>query len=354
MTFQRFDRVQIKAHETEDGFLFDSPIVGRTGVQIYAREDGTKYGELRLPEDVFDAHALASMRGKPISIDHAEGQVTGNNAKRLAIGTVISEGRQDGTNVVTDIVIHSPKDIGNRRELSLGYNCDLDYISGEFEGQKYDAIQRNIRVNHLSVVKKGRAGVAKLNMDGHEVVDDEVIINQKEQHTMTVKVKLDNGLEYDAAPEVSAELTKLRVDASDSAKKLEAIPALQAKIDGLQAKVDGLDELVKKAKADGKVEALARLTLEATADKFKVDHKDKADREVKELVIKSVRKDADLAEKSDAYVDAAFDLAVETKTDANMADQRATVNTKVDGVKQVSAKQAHADYLEHLKNKGDK
>ena len=170
---------------------------------------------------------------------------------------------------------------------------------------------------------------------------------------MTVKVKLDNGIEYDAAPEVAAELTKLRADALDSAKKLDSIPQLQATIDGLQAKVDGIDELVKSAKESGRLDAANRLALEANAAKFKIDHAGKTDREVKEAVIKAVRKDADLSDKSDTYVDAAFDMALEIAPEVNMADQREKANTKTDGV-QTTSKTAYQKHMDSLANKGAK
>lgn len=53
------------------------------------------------------------------------------------------------------------------RELSLGYSLDLDETPGVWNGQPYDAIQRNIRINHLALVEKARAGEqARLNIDG--------------------------------------------------------------------------------------------------------------------------------------------------------------------------------------------
>lgn len=348
MTVNRYDFASFQATKTDEGFIADTPIVSRIGIQEYRNDDGTIRKELRLPEEVFHPDSLSSMKGKPISIDHKDKVVTSKNANRVTIGAVLDAGFQDGDNVRTQIVIHSPDAIGDRRELSLGYSCKLDEVAGVHEvyGQ-YDAIQRDIRVNHLSVVKRGRAGVARLNMDSNEVLEDEVIINPKEHNAMTVKVKLDSGIEYDAAPEVAAELTKLRADALDSAKKLEAIPQLQSTIDTLQAKVDGIDELVKSAKEAGRADAANRLSLEAKADKFKIDHDGKTDREVKEAVIKVVRKDADLVDKSDVYVDAAFDMALEIAPDLNMASQREAALNKTDAALTTgrAAYQAHMDAL---------
>lgn len=45
-----------------------------------------------------------------------------------------------------------------KRELSAGYRCRYEISSGVYDGQRYDAIQRNIRGNHLALVKSGRMG----------------------------------------------------------------------------------------------------------------------------------------------------------------------------------------------------
>ena len=56
------------------------------------------------------------------------------------------------------------------KELSLGYNLDLEETPGVWNGQQYDAIQRNIRINHLALVQEARAGErARLNIDSRDV-----------------------------------------------------------------------------------------------------------------------------------------------------------------------------------------
>lgn len=45
-----------------------------------------------------------------------------------------------------------------KKELSIGYRCLYDLVSGVYDGQKYDAVQRNIRGNHLATVSEGRSG----------------------------------------------------------------------------------------------------------------------------------------------------------------------------------------------------
>lgn len=45
-----------------------------------------------------------------------------------------------------------------KKELSIGYRCVYEPMSGVFNGEKYDFIQTNIRGNHLALVDEGRSG----------------------------------------------------------------------------------------------------------------------------------------------------------------------------------------------------
>jgi hypothetical protein len=58
--------------------------------------------------------------------------------------------------------------LGGEKELSAGYFHDVEWTTGEWNGQRYDAIQRNIRANHLALVPEGRMGPDVAVMDGRE------------------------------------------------------------------------------------------------------------------------------------------------------------------------------------------
>lgn len=45
-----------------------------------------------------------------------------------------------------------------KKELSIGYRCLYDIVTGVYNGKKYDAIQRQIRGNHVALVDEGRSG----------------------------------------------------------------------------------------------------------------------------------------------------------------------------------------------------
>lgn len=160
---------------TEEGFFRDTPVVTSVGIFEYKNPDGSVRRELRLPEEVFDKKSLASYMGAPIVLTHnrakEDGSINKDNVADEIVGTVLSDGYADGMDVRCKIVIHDIDKVKatNARELSLGYDLDLDETPGTWKGEHYDAIQRNIRINHLAIVNTARAGdQAHLNLDGDD------------------------------------------------------------------------------------------------------------------------------------------------------------------------------------------
>lgn len=330
---QRFDNVAFKATKTDEGFIRDTPIVGRTGILVYRNADGTERREYRPPEEAFAADSLASLMGKPITIGHKAFVTAGNAAQVAPVGSVLSAGRQDGNAIRADIVIYNLDT--NARELSCGYTLDLDETPGTTpEGEHYDAIQRNIVYNHCAIVPKGRAGIARLNMDGSQVIDEENPKEDKKMAEMT-KIRLDSGIEYECAPEVKVEIEKMRKDSADAKKEFDK---LQAKYDALDAELkkeqEGRKADAEKAKANFDEAIKARVELLKVAEAHKVANADSmTDTEIKTAVIKAVRGDAiNLDGKSADYIEAAFDMAKADikQHEDGMAEQRKATQTHDD------------------------
>ena len=353
----RYDRSAFKATRTDEGYLVDTPIVGRVGIQVYKNADGTIRRELRPPEEVFHADSLATFAGKPITDNHPSEDVTSKNAKALTVGVMQTAANQDGDNVRVPIVIHDAEVIdkivnGGKRELSVGYKVDLDETPGIWtDGQPYDAIQRKIRVNHLAIVPRGRAGNARLNLDRL----DAVVFNPDEDDMPAEnlgRVRLDNGLEYQAAPEVVVALDKMRADAqtlnATNATLTKSIDALTAERDTLKSQVASAEKVRADALQAARVEVKARAELEKAASEFKIDTADKTDREIREAVIKTGRADADLAGKSDEYIAAAFDMTVVNRADAAVASQRAAGNNPRNDSQADKSAGTHAGFMADL------
>ena len=331
---QRFDQVTFAAKRTAEGFIRDTPIVGRTGILLYRNADGTERREYRPPEEAFKADSLASLMGKPITIGHKAMVNAGNAAQVAPVGSVLSAGRQDGNAIRADIVIYNLDT--SARELSCGYSLNLDETPGTTpDGEHYDAVQRDIVYNHIAIVPQGRAGIARLNMDGSQIIDDE----EEKQMAELTKIRLDSGIEYDCAPEVKVEIEKMRKDSAEAQKEQDK---LQAKFDALEAELkkeqDGRKADAEQAKANFDEAVKARVELLKVAEAHKVENADSmTDTEIKTAVIKAVRGDSiNLEGKSADYIEAAFDMA---KADAKqhedgMAEQR-------------KASQSHADECEN-------
>ena len=167
----RLDSITLdKTYFTEEGYLVDEPVVTSVGIFEYKKSSGGIRRELRLPEHVFAPESLETYKGKPVIITHDAGRVDKDNVAREIVGTILSDGYQDGEDVRAQVIIHDINEVqGYRfRELSLGYDLVLDETPGEWNGQPYDAIQTEIRINHLALVGDARAGdQARLNLDGN-------------------------------------------------------------------------------------------------------------------------------------------------------------------------------------------
>lgn len=355
MNKNRFDTASFKATVDENGFLVDTPVVARLGVQVYYTDDGSEVREFRPSEEVFKEESLASYQGKPMTLDHVF--VNSDNAKDLVVGSVTGKAEALGSTVIAPIVVYSQKAIdearaGNAKELSVGYSAYLDEtpgwgnpVTGEYvlksdakesdvptDWQEFDAIQRDIRVNHLAMVFRGRAGVAKLNMDGQqENPYTDSVDSIKEDVKEMVKIKLDGATEFEIAPEVAAHIESIKKDGADMKAKADA---MEAERDSMKAKVDAMpaeiEKAVKAAKADA--DELAKLVAVAAEVGVKADGMDA--KAIKVAYVKQVS-GLEVAEKSDAYIDAAFDIA---KDSDKMAEVRkATVASDKADAKDVVA-----------------
>lgn len=330
-TVQRFDRMPLRATRTAEGFVQDTAVLTRTGIFEYRQPNGSIRREYRPPEEVFHADSLASYKGKPITIGHP-GLVTSKNAKLHTCGACLGEGRADGNDVLGDLMIYDTSAIdAGAKELSNGYTLDLDETPGEINGERYDAVQRNIRVNHIALVPRGRAGNARLNLDAADADTTE------EDTTMTmVKVRLDSGISYDAAPEVANAF-----DASQKAVQAATADAdkERARADAAEAKLKDAEAATDKIRQDAAVAAKARLKLEDSATKVGAEFKqDATDTEIRTAVIKKVRGDSfDLTGKSEGYIEAAYDLAVADKSQRqdSVAHQRHEITPPASGKPEV-------------------
>lgn len=156
-------------NKTHDGYLTANVKAARTGVQNYL---GSEVGRpqmkvvsvYRPADEVFDKKSMGSFVGKPVTDGHPKERVTAKNWKEHSRGTIGEEVARDGEAIRLSIALMDADAIkkvedNEARELSVGYVADLDWTAGKTDdGIAYDAVQRNIYVDHLAIVPAGRAG----------------------------------------------------------------------------------------------------------------------------------------------------------------------------------------------------
>lgn len=141
-------------------------------------EDANKiFQVLRPPEELGDPECVASFKLLPWIDEHV---MLGPAAQKLTPRAVSAEEKgvqgvigeevffQDGTlfaNIKAFSSTLAALIEAGKRELSAGYRCIYDMTAGVWNGQRYDAVQRKIRGNHLALVKEGRMGPDVAVMD---------------------------------------------------------------------------------------------------------------------------------------------------------------------------------------------
>lgn len=164
MKSQRFDVGELESPvRRDDGTIRADARLTRSGVFLYRNADGSLRREFRPPSEVFDSASLDSLRMVPVTMDHPRFAVDASNARKVSVGTTGQDVRQDGSFVRSTIAVNDQASItqmeAGKNQLSCGYHCTLDFTEGVTdEGEKFDAIQRNIIYNHVAIVDRGRAG----------------------------------------------------------------------------------------------------------------------------------------------------------------------------------------------------
>lgn len=361
-TVTRYDRALVRAKpvRTSEGYLKAEASATRVGVFDYVLPDGSIMHELRHPDEVWSSDSIETLKMIPVTLDHpATVRVTAETAKRYQVGATGENIRPDGQWVVVPIVITDQKAIdsveaGKTSQVSLGYQTELVPENGVYDGVPYTHRQTNIRYNHLALVDRARAGSgAVVHLDSFGGVQKECITHNDKGKKMA-QYRID-GIDYEAAPEVINFITRA-TERADAAETKNA--DLQSKIDSVTAERDTAKAELEKMQKIDHAQAIAdgvkaRSELVSKAGKVldaetKVDSM--SDKDIKVAVIKKVHADADLEGKSDDYINARFDAAIEvSKVSAeSMIDSREKLKQEEGNV--VDASKARQNMIDRLQN----
>lgn len=342
-TFQTTARVI-----TDEGFLSVAGRVAKSGIQRYlASELGLPGNNVirvyRPAEEVFADASLETFAGADITVLHPKSLVTADNYKQTTVGTIKSKGRQDGDFVVADLLIKDTdavKAVQDRGfvELSSGYTAEYEEQAGvTTDGEPYDFVQRNIRINHVALLPAGAARAGR---------QAKIFDNQTEGKTM-IKVTLDNGRTVELQDEAAALLVS---DCIDRLKQQVKDADKTADIDKMQATIDAQKEQIEKLQAETTDERIKERVSEVVdvktkAEKMSGEVYDSLDVvEIQRKALAKIRPNIGWADKSEAYVQAAFDQALEVAPNAD--DQKRKL--AADAAKIITEKpvnDARADYI---------
>jgi len=348
------DRIDVTQRtKTDEGFLVVPATFARVGIQAYtARQVGIQDGDpmrlirvYRPPEEVFRPESLKSFERKPVTNEHppAGTSVTADNAREYAVGMSGEEVVQDGQFVKGSITIHDGNAVraveSGKRQVSLGYECEFEMTSGKTQdGLDYDAIQRNIRGNHIAIVARGRCGPACSIADGAEC--DGTCNHEGGDPVKTQKIKVGDS-EFEVPESVAQHIARLTTDMEEAEKKAKDMEEAKAKADEDKKKSEDEAEEAKKAK--DKAEAARDAALENTVSKDEVqalvadqaellvvakrleptlDAKGLSANQIRREVVKAKLGDSAIEGKSDAYIEGRFEALAEGGGESARFDRR--------------------------------
>lgn len=301
------------------GFLTAPVTLARVGVQHYmGYELGLKdraldkVGVLRSPEEVFDEGSVNTFVNLVSTNNHPSNLVTTDNVKDLQMGTVSGVSVAPDNKTLKGIVTITDKGLINKikegkSEVSVGYTNDLIEEKGVFDGVPYDFKQTKIIANHLAIVSAGRCGPAC-----------KITVDHKKEKNMIIKL---GGISFDTENTQLAQAIQKQQEQHDAEMK--------KKNDELDKKDQEIGkEKSEKEKATATADALRKTQLDDAALSVMVNERatlltdakmilgDKmpdcnCPKEIRIAVVDSVIPGTKLEDKSDDYIAAMYDMALE-------------------------------------------
>ena len=258
---------------TPEGFLVCHSVpICRTGMQEYLPQElgvadaGGALKVYREENEVFKDAAIASFEGKPVTDDHPPVGVDASNYASYTKGAVQNVRRGSGADrdkLICDLVVYDAALIAKidagKREISCGYECKyMERDDGTY-------CQKDIIGNHVAVVEEGRAGHevairdAKATPEGGKQMVKKSILHRmfaafaKDAEPDEVREaaravdEAEGGKEFEAPAEEKA---------ADYKAVMDAVEALNAKVDALAKSTSQDDEPEEPAKETEAIDAL--------------------------------------------------------------------------------------------------
>lgn len=314
---------------TPEGYLTGKIRVTGAGVFSYRTAEGLKR-RLRPVTEVSAQDSISTLNCKPVTLLHPMEDVSPENAKKLQVGFTANDASWDGLNAYVTMTVTDADAIremldGHVRAVSCGYDAELYKDSGNWQGVDYDEVMKNIRCNHIALVREGRAGDGVRFRIGDSSDFDRIFCDNENarqragENTMGRKFIID-GAEYEADEKVIYTLHETE-KARDSA--IESNKALKSQLDAMTAARDAAiterDQLKASLKDEKEIARLVdeKVAFIAKAQKLGIDIKAQDSVEaIKGAIIKKAYPEMVLDGKSADYLQGAYEAAMQKLGDS--------------------------------------
>ncbi len=318
------------------GMFKGRAVLARVGVFPYLRNDGTVAHEFVPPETLTDAEWLKSCQLAPVTLKHPNGLVTQDNAQDVVVGqlgetvTATADRNEAPLGVHRKDALQAMK--AGKRQTSCGYTTVLVPRSGEYQGQRYDAVQTQRRCNHVAIVEHGRHGpTVGIRMDDAATMvatDEQTPANPGTRSQTMTQINL-GRITIDVADAGTATAISTRLDElqAQTTAALAQATAEKSRADKAEGERDAFKSDAEKAvaRADeisktAETKVRARFDLEDRARKvLGTDAKfdGQTDDQVRAAVLKKFDDKFDATGKSGDYIAGRFDTALEAHDKAN-------------------------------------
>lgn len=166
-----FDKASVRTYDTDGKLHVELTPISKANVCVYYGREipgneelglipDKAYRLLRDPEEL--RKGADTFNNQPLLNAHIAVSVL-DPPKEAIIGSTGESAEFDGTYLKNSLVIWDVNSIigvenNQQREISSSYRYRLDMTPGEYEGEAYDGVMRDIVCNHVAIVPSGRAG----------------------------------------------------------------------------------------------------------------------------------------------------------------------------------------------------
>ncbi len=254
-------------NRTSEGYVTARARAVRAGVQDYRASELGLSGDhivrvMRPSDEVFAVDSVKGFAHAPVTNDHPPEMVDAENWAKYAVGEVGANVMRDGEFLALDLMLKDAAAIAafdsGKKELSAGYTAEIEFVDNHPD---YDAVMKNIRINHLALVDKARAGSeARIGDSAANQWGVSPLTTVNEVPEMEMK-----------AVAIGDKAINVKAEDADTLKKLldekdEFIGQLKAEVADAKAKILSDAEIEAKAQAIADMKAMREKVREVFGD----------------------------------------------------------------------------------------